>query len=356
MGVGARARRGGEHDEQPAAAPPGPRRRRARRRRPARLLALGPGLPALPLARAGDHRRPGGAARPRRAEVRVRARPAPSRADAAVVGGRHPARRRRLPRGAARRRGPRAAARGDHRVHRRRERPRQPQATAAHPAERPPRGRGRGRRLDLRRPPARGVRAAGAPCPPAPGRRAPRHPLGAGHRPPGPRGHPGALPPARRGDGLARVRAHGHRARGTATAHRRPHAHRPAGVRGRPVRRPRLHDSGAHGHPDARRGPGPLGDRAVARRPARPHLDLPARPVARRRVGHRRVRRRARDRVHRAHPHLARGPRDAGLAPRGARRCRSSRWPPCSSRRCRRSSPPSRHARRPGWPCGVPGR
>ena len=98
------------------------------------------------------------------------------------------------------------AARGDHRLHRRRQRPGQPQAAAAVAAVGAARDRVGRRRLGVGGAAAGRERAAGAAGPAAARRHQPRHPVGAVGRPAGARGHPRALAAPRRRDGLARLR------------------------------------------------------------------------------------------------------------------------------------------------------
>ena len=71
-----------------------------------------------------------------------------------------------------------------------------------------------GRRVGVRRPPARRERPAGAPGAAAARRHHPRHPGRAGGGDAGARGHPRAVAPARGRDGLARVRPRRRRPRG----------------------------------------------------------------------------------------------------------------------------------------------
>ena len=227
MGLGARARGGGEHDEQPAAAPPRPRRGRARRRRPARAPRRGPG-PSGSTCGSGWRSSSSGVVLHVLVGLKFGSASLvlplpevtlPSWAAGIQLGGDvylegllgAAALGLRLAViiaciGAAN-----ALA--------------NPKRLLRSAAERPARGRGGRRRVDLRRTPARRVRAAGAPGPPPPRRRAPRSPRGAGDRPPGPRGHPRALAPARRRDGLARVRAQRHGAARAAPHHRRRDPH-----------------------------------------------------------------------------------------------------------------------------------
>ena len=103
VAVGDRPGRGRQHDDQPAAAAARPGRRRPRRRRPARRRAVGPGLPALPVARPRRRRACGWSSTcssaPESATTSLFTLPG---GHAAGVGGRRPARRPGDARGAAR--------------------------------------------------------------------------------------------------------------------------------------------------------------------------------------------------------------------------------------------------------------
>ena len=187
------------------------------------LVAVGARVPALPVARPAHRRGAGRAARARRAQVRRHRAVHAARGDPAVVGGRHPARWHGLPRGAARRGRARPAAGGDHRLHRRRQRPGQPQAAAAVVARRRCTRSARPSWSSVSRRAAAGrERAAGAPGAAA----ARRHARAASASVPsrgaaGARGRPRALAAAGRRHGLARLRPRRRRAAVAPSADRR---------------------------------------------------------------------------------------------------------------------------------------
>ncbi len=294
VAVGARPGRGGQPHPEPGAAAAHPRRRRPGGLRAPQRRTVGQVLRRLPEAGAHHHRHPD--------RVPGAAVHGLAGADGAVLaaaaadarGQRAQARRRRHPRGGAAGVLRGAAARRDPLLRRCGQRPRQRASAAALRPRRPLRDRGGLRdRADLRAP-AGDRRPAGPGRPPAARTSHPRtrEPQAAGDA--GPRGCPGALGRARRGDGLPRLRPHHRRHPGVAPADRA------AGVRG-PARRVRRGVRPARRHHlvlarSADAVPGLGAGCGGHRRRGSPHRSdaLPARPVGAARVAGGRLRRRGR--------------------------------------------------------------